>query len=100
MTLTAYPALFPLAPLQVLTHTIVGAGSTIGERLLAFPGTKLVIGDRVPTAYHDELQALLDQCGRVNGEERPGMELVLQSVNGVLRSVRTAPVSVGELLLV
>jgi len=77
-------------------HHIVGVGSPIGVRIRRFPDEKLVIGDRVPTAHREELQALLDQCGRLVGEERPDMERVLQSVNSVLRSVKAVGNSAGE----
>ena len=83
--------------MQILMHQIIGAGTPIGELLDRSPDSRLLLsGTAVPTAYRDELQALLDQCGRVDGKERPDMELVLQAANGVLKKVKDVPSSSGQ----
>ena len=78
-------------------HQIIRAGTPFGELLGRFPDSRLLLsGTAVPTAYHDDLQALLDQCGRVDGKERPDMEVVLQAVNGVLQKVNDVPSNSGQ----
>lgn len=73
-------------------------GTPIGERVLSSPDKRLVIGDAVPTAQRGKLQEIFDQCGRLSGKERPGMEVVLEAVNGVLQNVKSAPNSASEFM--
>eukprot|EP00903_Cladosiphon_okamuranus_P014621 g13558.t2 len=75
---------------EVLTHQRIGNGFPIGYRIRHSPDAKLIIGDRVPATHRDDLQAILDQCGRLDGKERPEMELVLRTVNSVLHKVKDA----------
>ena len=79
-------------PLQILTHETVGVGSTpIGEQLRQSSDAQLIIGNRVPTAHHAELQALLNQCGHLKASERPRMDVVLQEVSAIVQTLDIQP---------
>lgn len=71
-------------------------GFPIGERIRRFPDARLDLGESVPASHRGELQTLLNQCGNVEGDERPGMELVLQAVCGVLQRLKSVPSGAGE----
>lgn len=82
-----------LAPLQILTHQTVGVGSPIADRLLRSPDAKLSIGSSVSAAHREGVQALLNQCGRLQATDRPRMEEVLNQVDEIRHALNEVPAS-------
>lgn len=85
---------------QILTHQRAGTGSPIGQRLLASPDSRLLIGSASTSSPEEStrVQALLDRCGSFDSKQRPLLQQVLHEVDSISAAANDRAVLVEALL--